>query len=56
MKGLGAAVIQDGYPVTFASNPLDSTRSNYPNIDREILGRSFGSHGPTHTSTGGRSR
>ena len=37
MKGLGAAIIQDGYPVTFASMSLDSTQSNYPNIDREML-------------------
>ena len=42
MKGLGAAIIQDGYPVTFASKSLDSTQSNYPNTDREMLAVVFG--------------
>ena len=42
MKGLGAAIIQDGYPVAFASKSLDSTQSNYPNIDREMLAVVFG--------------
>ena len=42
MKGLGAAIIQDGYPVAFASKSLDSTQINYPNIDREMLAVVFG--------------
>ena len=42
MKGLGAAIIQDGYPVTFVPKSLDSTQSNYPNIDREMLAVVFG--------------
>ena len=42
MKGLGAAIIQDGYPVALASKSLDSTQSNYPNIDHEMLAVVFG--------------
>ena len=42
MKGLGAAVIQDGYPVAVASKSLDSTQSNDPNTDREMLAVIFG--------------
>ena len=36
-KGLGAAILQDGQPVAFASKALNSAQSNYPNIDREML-------------------
>jgi hypothetical protein len=42
MKGLGAALLQDGQPVAFASKSLDATQSNYPNIDREMLAVVFG--------------
>ena len=42
MKGLGAAIIQDEYPVAFASKSLDFTQSNHPNIDREMLAVVFG--------------
>ena len=42
MKGLGAALLQDGQPVAFASKSLDLTQSNYPNIDREMLAIVFG--------------
>ena len=36
-KDLGAAILQDGQPVAFASKALNSAQSNYPNIDREML-------------------
>ena len=41
-KGLGAAILQDGQPVAFASRALNSAQSNYPNIDREMLAVVFG--------------
>ena len=41
-KGLGAAILQDGQPVAFASKALNSAQSNYPNIDREMLAVVFG--------------
>ena len=31
-KGFGAAILQDGHPVAFASKALNSAQSNYPNI------------------------
>ena len=43
-KGLGAAILQDGQPVAFASKVLNSAQSNYPNIDREMLAVVFGSN------------
>jgi hypothetical protein len=42
MKGLGAAIIQDRYPVAYASKSLDDTQREYPNIDREMLAVIFG--------------
>ena len=36
-KGLGAALVQDGRPVAFASKTLTETQSNYSNIERETL-------------------
>lgn len=42
MKGLGAAIIQDGCPVAFASKSLDAAQCDYPNIDREMLAVVFG--------------
>ena len=41
-KGLGAAILQDGLPVAFASKALNSAQSNYPNTDREMLAVVFG--------------
>ena len=41
-KGLGAAILQDGQPVAFASKALNSAQSNYPNTDREMLTIVFG--------------
>ena len=37
LKGLGAAVIQEGKPVAFASKALTDTQSRYSNIEREML-------------------
>ena len=41
-KGLGAAILQNGQPVAFASKVLNSAQSSYPNIDREMLAVVFG--------------
>ena len=40
-KGLGACLIQDGRPVSFASKSLTKAESNYSNIEREALGVVF---------------
>ena len=37
MKGLGAALTQDGKPVAFASKALTDVESRYANIERELL-------------------
>ncbi|XP_064642786.1 uncharacterized protein LOC135497049 [Lineus longissimus] len=37
-KGLGAALLQHGRPVAFASKALSDTQSRYSNIEREALG------------------
>ena len=37
LKGLGAALVQDGCPVAFASKTLTDTQSRYTNIEREML-------------------
>ena len=36
-KGLGAALIQDDGPVTFASKALTPTEQHYANNERELL-------------------
>ena len=36
-KGLGAALIQDGKPIMFASKSLSDTETRYANIERELL-------------------
>ena len=36
-KGLGAAVLQKGQPVAFASLALTDTKSRYAQIERELL-------------------
>lgn len=41
-KGLGAAIIQNGKPVAFASKALTDTQSRYSNIEREMLAIVFG--------------
>ena len=42
MKGLGAALLQKGRPVAFASKSLTPTETNYANIEREMLSVVFG--------------
>ena len=55
-KGLGAVLLQEGHPVTFASRALTPTEAHYSSIERELLGVEFGlrrlynfTHGDTVT-------
>ena len=41
-KGLGATLLQEGHPVTFASKALTSTEQQYINIECEMLACVFG--------------
>ena len=41
LKGLGACMIQNGQPVSYASKSLTDTESRYSNIEREMLGVVF---------------
>ena len=41
-RGLGAALLQDGGPIAFASKSLTETEGRYTNIEREMLGIVFG--------------
>ena len=36
-KGLGAALLQDGKPVAFASRVLTDTETRYAQIEKELL-------------------
>ena len=40
--GLGAALLQEGRPIAFASKSLSDTERNYANIEREMLAVVFG--------------
>lgn len=42
IKGLGAALLQDGKPVAFASKSLTETETRYANIERELLAVVYG--------------
>ena len=42
LRGLGAALVQDGKPVAFASKALTPTEQRYANIERELLAIVFG--------------
>ncbi len=42
LKGLGAALLQEGQPVMLASKALTKSESNYANIERELLAVVFG--------------
>ena len=53
-KGLGAALLQDGCPVAFASKALTPTEQRYANIEREMLACVFGAE-QFHTYVFGRS-
>lgn len=41
-KGIGAALLQDGKPIAFASKSLSETEKRYANIERELLAVVFG--------------
>ena len=41
-KGLGAALVQDGQPIAFASKSLSEVEQRYANIERELLAVVFG--------------
>ena len=41
-KGLGASVLQDGKPVTYASRALTTTETYYAQIEKELLAIVFG--------------
>ena len=41
-RGLGAALLQDGRPIAFASKSLTPTEQKYSNIEREMLAVVFG--------------
>ena len=41
-RGLGAALIQEGKPIVFASKSLTETELHYANIERELLAVIFG--------------
>ena len=53
-KGLGATLLQDGRPVTFASKALTPTEQHYANIECEMLACVFGAE-QFHTYVFGRS-
>ena len=40
--GLGAALLQNGKPIAFASKALTETECRYANIEREMLAVVFG--------------
>ena len=40
--GLGAALLQDGQPVAFASRVLSESERNYAQIEKELLAIVFG--------------
>ena len=42
LRGLGAALVQDGKPVAYASKALTPTQQQYVNIERELFAIVFG--------------
>lgn len=41
-KGLGAAIVQEGKPIAYASSALTTTQKNYSQIEKETLAIVFG--------------
>ena len=41
-KGLGACLIQKGKVISYASRALTKTEQNYQNLEREVLGTTWG--------------
>ena len=41
-EALGAALVQDGHPIAYASKSLTDTEKRYANIERELLACVFG--------------
>jgi len=41
-KGLGAVLLQEGHPITYASRALTQTQQNYAQIEKEMLAILFG--------------
>ncbi|XP_035658200.1 uncharacterized protein K02A2.6-like [Branchiostoma floridae] len=54
IKGVGAALIQDGKPIAFASKALSPAETRYANIERELLAVVYGCE-KFHTYLYGRS-
>ena len=46
--GLGAALLQEGKPIAFASKSLSPTEQRYANIEHEMLATVFGVESSTH--------